>query len=895
MLGQVGENTFEKEEETVDDIKLNSLKMDRRSFVAAGMAAATALGASASLYGCDNRLSETGGEGTADAPVQPLGEWKTIACLHGCGTRCMNQALVQDGVVIRQKTDDTHEDSLECPQQRGCLRGRSLVEFEMGADRIKYPLKRISWSPENPNGELRGKEGYERISWDEALDYVADQLKKVYTEHGPRSVFMPCNLSGGRSTVAPLLNTLGGYLAVSDSISYGTYTANTEYLGLSYGGECMVNDRMDMIKNADYIVLAGQNPGWGSNGNPSYFFRAAKDNGAEFIYVGPSYNVSAAALDARWMPVLPGTDTAFYIGVAGEMLRMENESGNILDLDFLHRCCQGFDAESMPADAAVPENYAGYLTGEYDGVVKDAAWASAITGVPAEDITWFAETMKKDNNVILSHGYAAARCNGAEDLPQAYMAVACMGGHIGKPGNGLGNYYVDRQGPGGVQIVSTGDDGTGDVELPELEPLFDPAAVEGTIEDDFVNGLEVWDAILNGKYQSTGRCWSGVFNTPVERECDIRVIYGGRDGSGRSVPNSSKMPEAMRKLDFVVIQQFVPSATTPYADIILPDLANIERDQIVDNGDRDREMVLVYSKVSETPYEAKSDQWINEQLLTRLGYDPKDVYPLSEEQQFFNKLARSTVNDGNGNPTPLVTITEEDLANWGVEGAPQEGLIGLEELRAKGIYQVERAFGDEYDHIAMADFRADPASDPRPSASGLFEIYCDAKADMYNTAAMAGETYKPYPTPHPQTSDEGYPLLMFNTHYPRTACSDFNNVVTLREACEAPVTISTADAAARGIEDGDPILVSSPYGKILRTAAVSACIVPGAIDVPNGGWPELDEDGIDRGGCPNTLYGGAPKGMGVSGYNNVSVEVEKWTGGDLTPDYESQLIIGPAE
>lgn len=895
MLGQVGENTFEKEEETVDDIKLNSLKMDRRSFVAAGMAAATALGASASLYGCDNRLSETSGEGTADAPVQPVGEWKTIACLHGCGTRCMNQALVQDGVVIRQKTDDTHEDSLECPQQRGCLRGRSLVEFEMGADRIKYPLKRISWSPENPNGELRGKEGYERISWDEALDYVADQLKKVYTEHGPRSVFMPCNLSGGRSTVAPLLNTLGGYLAVSDSISYGTYTANTEYLGLSYGGECMVNDRMDMIKNADYIVLAGQNPGWGSNGNPSYFFRAAKDNGAEFIYVGPSYNVSAAALDARWMPVLPGTDTAFYIGVAGEMLRMENESGNILDLDFLHRCCQGFDAESMPADAAVPENYAGYLTGEYDGVVKDAAWASAITGVPAEDITWFAETMKKDNNVILSHGYAAARCNGAEDLPQAYMAVACMGGHIGKPGNGLGNYYVDRQGPGGVQIVSTGDDGTGDVELPELEPLFDPAAVEGTIEDDFVNGLEVWDAILNGKYQSTGRCWSGVFNTPVERECDIRVIYGGRDGSGRSVPNSSKMPEAMRKLDFVVIQQFVPSATTPYADIILPDLANIERDQIVDNGDRDREMVLVYSKVSETPYEAKSDQWINEQLLTRLGYDPKDVYPLSEEQQFFNKLARSTVNDGNGNPTPLVTITEEDLANWGVEGAPQEGLIGLEELRAKGIYQVERAFGDEYDHIAMADFRADPASDPRPSASGLFEIYCDAKADMYNTAAMAGETYKPYPTPHPQTSDEGYPLLMFNTHYPRTACSDFNNVVTLREACEAPVTISTADAAARGIEDGDPILVSSPYGKILRTAAVSACIVPGAIDVPNGGWPELDEDGIDRGGCPNTLYGGAPKGMGVSGYNNVSVEVEKWTGGDLTPDYESQLIIGPAE
>lgn len=805
----------------------------------------------------------------------------------------MNQALVADGIVIRQKTDDTHEDSLECPQQRGCLRGRSLMEFEMGADRIKYPLKRVSWTPEDPHGELRGKEGYERISWDEALGYVAEQLRRAYTEYGPRSVFMPCNLSGGRATVAPLLNALGGYLAVSDTISYGTYTANTEYLGLSFGGECMVNDRMDLIKNAKVIVLSGQNPGWGSNGNPSFFFRAAKDNGAEFIYVGPSYNVSAAALDARWMPVLPGTDTAFYIGVAGEMLRLDQEAGNVIDWDFLHRCCQGFDEESMPADAAVAENYAGYLSGAYGGVVKDAAWASAITGVPAEDITWFAQTMAKGNDVVLSHGYAGARCNGAEDLPQAYMAVACMGGHIGKPGNGLGNYYVDRQGPGGVQIVSTGGDGTDEIELPEVVPLYDPAKVEGPIEDDFVNGLEVWDAILNGKYQSTGRCWSGVFNEPVERACDIRVVYGGRDGSARSVPNTAKMAEALRKLDFVVIQQFVPSATTPYADIILPDLANVERDQIVDNGDRDREMVLVYSKVAETPFEAKSDQWINEQLLERLGYNPKDVYPLTEEQQFFNKLANTVVNDGAENPTPLVTITEEDIANWGVEGTPQEGLIGLEELRSRGIYQVERAFGDEYDHVAMADFRNDPASDPRPSASGLFEIYCQAKADMYNTAAMDGETYKPYPTYHEVAADEGFPLLMFNTHYPRTACSDFNNVVTLREACEAPVTLSIADAAERGIADGDPVLVTSPYGKILRTAAVSACIVPGSIDVPNGSWPEFDEDGIDRGGCPNTLYGGAPKGMGVSGYNNVSVQVEKWTGGELAPDYETQLIVCP--
>lgn len=306
---------------------VNGKSIDRRQFIAGCAATAIALEASRSLYGKDSRLA------FADEKdiQEPEGEWKTLACLHGCGTRCMNQTLVKDGIPIRQKTDDTHPDSILYPQQRGCLRGRALVEFESGTDRLKYPMKRISWSIDEPHGELRGKEGYERISWDEALDLVAAQLKKTYTEQGPHAVYMPCNLSGGRKHVAPLLNALGGYLTVSDSISYGSYTLNTDALGITYGGECGGNDRLDMMENADTVVLFGQNPGWGSNGNPAYFFRAAKDSGAEFIYVGPSYNVSAAMLDARWIPVKPGGDTAFLLGVAHSMLKLDEEKGDVID------------------------------------------------------------------------------------------------------------------------------------------------------------------------------------------------------------------------------------------------------------------------------------------------------------------------------------------------------------------------------------------------------------------------------------------------------------------------------------------------------------------------------------------------------------------------------------
>ncbi|WP_251178621.1 molybdopterin-dependent oxidoreductase [Adlercreutzia agrestimuris] len=869
------------------ELSLKDTRLSRRAFIAACAASAAAFEVADSHFGRDSRLAFADKKDLADSEA----EWKTIACLHGCGTRCMNQTLVKDGIPIRQKTDDTHPDSILYPQQRGCLRGRALVEFENGADRLKYPMKRISWSLDDPHGELRGKEGYVRISWDEALDLVSEQLKRTYKEHGPRAVYIPCNISGGRKYVAPLLNTLGGYLTVSDSISYGSYTLNADALGITYGGECGGNDRLDMIENADTVVLFGQNPGWGSNGNPAYFFRAAKDNGANFIYVGPSYNVSAAMLDARWIPVKPGTDTAFLLGVAHSMLKLDKEKGDIIDWDFLHKYCIGFDAESMPKNAKTSENFRGYLEGSYDGEVKDAAWASTICGTPEEDIMWFAEEMSKQKNVTLSHGYSAARCTGAEDIPQAYMTIACMGGHYGKPGNACSNYWVDRQGPVGFQIISTGDDGTADITLPDLDPLYDADEFEPVDETDYVQALQIWDAIIDGKYTSTGRCWSGNFTEPQEKECDIRIIYAARDGSARSVTNGSKAAEAYRKLDFILYQHFVPSPSTPYADIILPVTSDIERNAIAENGDRDREMVLVYSKMGGDTYEAKTDQWIAEQILERLGYNPKDVYPLTEDQMFFNQLKNTKIEYADGTSSPLVTITEQDIKEWGVEGEPQTGEIGINELVKQGIYQVERHFGDQYQTITYADYIENPEENPLDSESGKFEIYCQAKADTFNMATLTNEEYKPYPTYHALVQDENYPLLMFNTHYPRSACTDFNNVETLRETFLAPVVMNSQDAEARGIQSGDAVLITSPHGKILRPVSVSELIVPGSIDVPNGSWPSFDEDGIDRGGNPNTLYGGNPQGMGVSGYNNVAVQAEKWTGAPLQPDYETRLTL----
>ena len=156
--------------------------LTRRSFIKA-TTAATALAAASSLTACapaTSDLAATGEDAEAAHPVGRdivSGEWKTAACWHNCGGRCLNKVLVQDGVVVRQKTDDTHEDSPDYPQQRGCLRGRSQRKQVFAEDRIKYPHQaRRAGAWTLPMDELRGKDEWERVSWDEALDLVAQGL-----------------------------------------------------------------------------------------------------------------------------------------------------------------------------------------------------------------------------------------------------------------------------------------------------------------------------------------------------------------------------------------------------------------------------------------------------------------------------------------------------------------------------------------------------------------------------------------------------------------------------------------------------------------------------------------------------------------------------------------------
>lgn len=856
--------------------------VSRRSFVKAS-AAAGAMLAAAGMVGCSNMVEPT--EALADTDAMATvgsdgrdvitGEWVSAACWHNCGGRCVNKALVRDGVVVRQKTDDSHEDSPEYFQQRSCPRGHSQRMQVFGADRLKYPMKRKNWSPDEPHGELRGKDEWERISWDEAFQYVGSELLKAYETYGPRSVL----ICGSSSAAVRPLNALGGGVSLTDTASFGVYSTDLSMLGLSGNDYSMSsNDRFDLLKS-DMIVLHGANTAWSAGGSPAYLLLQAKLAGAQFVVIGPDSNATGQMLDARWIPVHSGTDIAFLMGVAYEMLKLDEEKGDIVDWDFLHTYAIGFDDESMPDGAT--ENLKGYLLGEYDNTPKTAEWASEICGTPVEDIRWYAEALGKNNAVSLMHGYAAARCIGAEDLPQMFLAVGVMGGHIGKPGHCCGNISNESAANAGPSLLVAGDAGM---------PAQDTVVV-----DDYIPAPLAWQSILDKKYIYNGIRYA--FMAPAEeRDIDIHVIFHGYAASLQTSPDIRKGIEAHRSVDFVcAIAQFL-NTQAKYSDIVLPCTTEWEREGGFAAGNR--ESIFVYKHVIDALYEAKSDQEIGFGIAGAMGLDADELYPLSEKQQFMNKLVGATMAKPDGSTVPLVAITQEDIDEWGCEATPQDGVVNLAEFLNRGCYQIERTEGDDYTYIAYKDFIEDPEANPLPSESGKFELYSQAKADSINNAGFT-TTFKPYPTYQVPTigfgseGSEEYPFLCYNPHYYRRSHTVLDNVTWLREAWTQPVFLNRTDAMEKGIADGDTVRIYNQFGSVLRQATLLETIMPGQVGLPHGAWVDMDEDEInDLAGADNVLCGTIGDGMTVSGYNNYNVNYEKFDGEALVPDCERpQRII----
>ena len=556
--------------------------LNRRSFVRAGAAATVALAAGGSLVACSSsQEDDLAATGDNSASAETEGVWVTAACWHNCGGRCLNKALVKDGVVVRQKTDDTHEDSAEFPQQRGCVRGRSQRRQVYAEDRLKYPMKRKGWQPgggEASNGAMRGKDTWERISWDEALDLVTGEMKRIKETYGNRAFFLDSWTMNGE--YARVFGLFGGFINGWGTCSFGNYSLTPQNVGYSIaGGFETSNDRFD-FENVETVFMLGVNPAWSSAGMGTNILRTAKDAGATFIGVDPVYNESYSVLDAEWVPILPGSDTAFLLGVVHSMLE-QDDNGSLIDWDFLDKAVLGFDADHMPGGVDPKENFKDYVLGTYDGQPKDAAWAETHCKVPADRIRQLAVELGRDHKVAMLTSWGVARTNNSDNLPQLYMILGAMGGHMGKSGHMTSVACHVNFGNHGPSLVKAGGNG--------LEVIPNP-------ENDYVNDVQAWDMVLGKPYNYTGQSNDGIEWLPCEmRQADIHMIFHGGGNRLQSRQGIIQGIEAHRKVDCVVAATTFFTNNAKYADIVLPVNTEWEREGGFLSGNR--EMIIMYRQV----------------------------------------------------------------------------------------------------------------------------------------------------------------------------------------------------------------------------------------------------------------------------------------------------------
>ena len=874
-----------------DRLEKNKLNVSRRSF----LKWTSALSGTVALGGIQNVATGNGFSLVKEVAASPTkGEWIPVACWGDCGSKGFNKVYVVDGIIKQGGTDDTIPDTPETPQLRACAKGRAQRQRILGPDRLKYPMIRKNWAPGGGKKELRGRDEWVRISWDEALNILASEIKRIIEKHGNTSIYMPSPATASVYTeVARALNLCGGFISDWGSCSSGTWTDTGRSIGLPksrLGTGEDINDFAD-LQNSDLIVMWSFNPAWGKSGVPMVKLTQCKEKGIEFVCVDPFFTPSSAALGVKpdaWYPCRPGTDHALVLGMMHTLLTEDDPKKNpLVRWDYLNKYTVGFDKDHMPQGADPKENLKDYILGVYDKTPKSAKWAAAICGVHPEKIKFLARKIAKTKNVAIIMSSSAARINNADSYPQAIMTLGFMTGHIGTSGNCVGSDGGHTWLTEGKQLVKGGTWIGRPTNFPDVEPVPNP------INHIRINRMGIWDAVLTGKYR---------VNKDKEQDIDIRMLYLAKVERIGQTSGTVKAIEAFRKVDFVVCQDLYLTSTCKFSDLVLPVTSFWERAGNMAPGYRNH--LLWTRKAMEPIFEAKDDVWIAKELADRLGVDSKRVQPYSPEQDMFNQVARAEVIDEKtGEYVPLVTITDEDIKKAGVNGKPQKGKISYSEFRSKGIYHVKRKKNDGYNHIVMQDFIKDPTKNPLPSESGKFEIHCRKLADLVNNIGFS----KIRPIPTYNRAIEGYedcfenwekkiegkyPLQLLSLHVNRRAHSNFENTPWLREAFDHQAMINPVDAAKRGLKDNDTVLISSRHGKMLRRVMITETIRPGVIGMGQGGWLQWDDElGLDRGGCINVLVGAHTTGQGHFGFNSCNVQIEKWGGEPLPMEKDVPLDI----
>jgi len=737
--------------------------------------------------------------------------------------------------------------------------------------RVKYPLKRVDWSPDNPNPRNRGKSKYVRISWDEALDIVAEIIKRTIEKHGDTTSILVQGDGHGQSGFLHTLHFYGHMLFDKLGTGWTQQIRNPDswegyYWGsrLAWGFDSTLGEPYqdgawdDALQNAEVVICSGCDPETttaGFSAHASHLLIALRKAGVKIIAISPDLNYTAAVWADEWIPVNPGTDGALYLALAYVWIKE-----GTYDREYIESRTVGF------------EKFRSHVLGEDDGTPKTPEWAEGITGIPSWKIKALARMWAKRRTSLAVH-YGGPKVRGPYSHVvgrlEAY-ALAMQG--LGKPGRQFLRFWTSTR--ANVKELS-------------LLPMYPEVIAEARsyvprTEYAFVKMKPpaisliktlVPDAILNPpiRWQGSGEQHSHTEDMfekfrypPTDEHPGIRMIWN-ENNCYTTCWHGYKFIEALRspKVEFHLAVHPWLENDALFADLILPALTDFEVEDLTYFARSEVIGVAHHNRCAEPIGESKSDYEIHRMIAQRLA----------------RELGRPDLAEAFPEPEVLLReFYERTLAHrkYGVswdEFRTRRKIVVYDHPTWEEWVNIKREHGYGAYDTFMAKFYRGEARLETPSGKLEFESGMVLKYDSDDPERPPVAKWMGHDDLPTSPRREKYPFMLLSNHPRYRFHAQGDEIIWLREVYKVrgpdgylyeAAWINPADAEKLGVKTGDVVMIYNELGTVLAGALVTERVKPGVVSVDHGSRVDLlsVDDRIDRGGAIDLLMPNATRAYG---------------------------------
>ena len=700
--------------------------------------------------------------------------WTKSTCAY-CGVGCGIEATIQANGELSIRGDKSH------PANYGnlCSKGLALGETVSHEGRLLHP-------------SIDGVE----TDWTAALQHVATQFSQTIKDHGPDSVafYVSGQLLTEDYYVANKL--MKGFIGSSNIDTNSRLCMSSSVVGYkrAFGSDTVPGCYED-LDTAELVIITGSNLAWC---HPVIFQRLKAEKEKRdnlFIVVIDPRKTDTCSIADLHLAIQPEMDVPLFNGLLSYLAEHKKT-----DNDYIQNHSEGFESALKSAQQETP---------------CQIELAKKI-GVNEEDLALFYQHFADTDKTLTIYSQGANQSTQGSNKVNSIINCHIATGRIGKPGMGPFSITGQPNAMGGREVGGLANMLAAHMEFGDEQAhhmISDFWQTDTLAKKPGLKAVDLFDAVNEGKIKAI---WIMATNPVV------------------SLPNSNKIIQALKKCPLVVVSDcMAETATTPYADVLLPAQGWSEKSGTVTNSER---RISRQRRLLPSPGVAKPDWWIISEVAKRMGFS--DAFNYLHEGEIFVEFAKMTTlgnEDGKARDLNLIGLASLDARGYG-QLTPQQWPVTS--LQTTNIHQ--RMFEDK-------------------------QFFTPSKKAQFIAVSLAEE--KPLSITYPFILNSGRIRDHWHTMTRTGLSSRLGAHIT-----EPFVAINPIDAEALKITDNNLVAINSPQGAMLVRALLTTQQNKGQIFTPIH-WNSQTAKSANT--C-NLVSDDNDPVSGQPGFKSTQVSMKKW-------------------